>query len=56
MLTEYQSTVIYLLTAGAAGIGALWASLALRKVYDKSLLNWRLSRARRRSVLDGIEF
>ncbi len=56
MLTEFQSMVIYMTIAGAAGIGALWAALALRKVYDASLLNWRLSRARRRSVLDGIEF
>ena len=56
MLTEVQSTYIYMSLAGAAGIGALWAALALRKVYDTSLLNWRLSRSRRRSVLDGIEF
>lgn len=56
ILTEFQSIVIYMTIAGLAGTGALLAALALRKVYDTSLLNWRLSRARRRSVLDGIEF
>ena len=56
LLTQYQSIVLYLVVAGLAGLGALWTSLALRKDYDKSLLNWRLSRSHRRSVLDGIEF
>lgn len=56
MMSEYQSAVLYLAIAGAAGLGALTAALALRKVYDKSLLNWRLSRSRRKSVLDGIDF
>jgi len=55
LLSEYQSVLIYLSTAGLAGIGALWAAYSLRKVYDTSLLNWRLSRSRRRSVLDGID-
>ncbi len=41
-----------LLSAGLA----LWAAWRLRSVYDASLLNWRLARSRRRSVLDGIEF
>ncbi len=53
-----DGTVImtYLLIAALAAIGAVWASLRLRIVYDKSLLDWRLARSRRKSVLDGIEF
>jgi len=47
---------VYLLIAVLAAIGAVWASLRLRSVYDKSLLDWRLARSRRKSMLDGIEF
>jgi AAA family ATP:ADP antiporter len=49
-------TTIYLVIAALAAIGAVWASLRLRAVYDRSLLNWRLARAHRKSVLDGVEF
>lgn len=47
---------IYLCVAAAAAAGAIWATLQLRKVYDTSMLNWRLSRAKRKSILDNIEF
>jgi ATP/ADP translocase len=49
-------TPAYLILAGLAGVGAVVMALRLRNVYDKSLLNWRLSRSRRKSVLDEIEF
>ena len=49
-------TGAYLAAAVVAALVALWAALRLRLVYDKSLLNWRLARSRRKSVLDGIDF
>ncbi len=55
-LPAQVATTAYLGVAGVAAGGAVWAALRLRAVYDKSLLNWRLSRSRRKSVLDGIEF
>jgi ATP:ADP antiporter, AAA family len=54
--SESISRYIYLGIALLAGIGSLFSGLYLRKVYDRSLLNWRLSRSKRKSVLDGIEF
>lgn len=55
-LAASVSTLIYLGFAAVATAVGLWAAWRIRHVYDKSLLNWRLSRSRRRSVLDGIEF
>lgn len=55
-ISKELSQTIYLVLAGLAGIGALWASWRLHQVFDQSLLNWRFSRARRKSVLDDIEF
>ena len=55
-ISESASRYVYLGVAVVAGIGSLVAGLYLRKVYDQSLLNWRLSRSKRKSVLDGIEF
>ena len=54
----HGSTIIwiYLACAAVATMISLWTSLRLRAAYDTSLLNWRLARSRRRSVLDGIEF
>jgi ATP/ADP translocase len=49
-------TPAYLLIAILAAIGAVVMAMRLRSVYDKSLLNWRLSRSRRKSVLDDVEF
>jgi hypothetical protein len=42
----------YLIIAGLAGSGALLATFRMRRVYDNSLLNWRLARARRKAVVD----
>jgi len=50
------ATKIYLGVAVLAGVGGLMSSLYLKKVYDSSLLNYRLARSKRKSVLDGIEF
>lgn len=55
-LAETLAISIYLALALAAGLGALATVLVMRSVYDKDLLNWRLSRSRRKSALDGIEF
>ncbi len=55
-LSTEVSVTIYLGLAGAAAVGALVAALRLRAQYDGSLLNWRLARSRRKSILDGIEF
>ncbi|MBM7842569.1 MFS transporter [Herpetosiphon giganteus] len=55
-LAASLSTLLYLGFAVLATAVGLWAAWRIRHVYDKSLLNWRLSRSRRRSVLDGIEF
>ena len=54
--SESTSRYIYLGVALLAGIGSLVSGLYLRRVYDSSLLNWRLSRSKRKSVLDGIDF
>jgi len=50
------ATKIYLAVAGLAAVGGVTTSFYLRKIYDASLLNYRLARSRRKSVLDGIEF
>ncbi len=55
-LPAQSVTPVYLVIAIIAAIGAVAMALRLRSVYDKSLLNWRLSRSRRKSVLDEIEF
>jgi ATP/ADP translocase len=51
-----SAVTIYLIIAAVASVGCVWAALRLREVYEQSLLNWRLARARRKSVLDGLEF
>jgi len=55
-LPERAMIAIYLGVATCSAAAGLWSSLRLRAVYDQSLLNWRLARSRRKSVLDGIEF
>lgn len=55
-LPKQGVTTISLVLAGLAAVSAVWAAVRLRSVYDESLLNWRISRSRRKSVLDGIEF
>ncbi len=55
-LSESAVTAVYLTITGGAALGAVGMAWRLRAVYDQSLLNWRLSRSRRKSVLDGLEF
>ena len=47
---------IYIGMAILAAIVAVLAGFRLRARYDESLLDWRLARSRRKSVLTGIEF
>lgn len=47
---------IYIGLAVLASLVAIWSAFRLRAKYDESLLDWRLSRSRRKSVLTGIEF
>jgi Na+/melibiose symporter-like transporter len=47
---------IYIGLAVLSSLIAIWAAFRLRARYDESLLDWRLSRSRRKSVLTGIEF
>lgn len=56
VLTQQTVSAIYLSVAAVAVLVAVWAITRLRAHYDESLLNWRLSRSRRKSVLDDIEF
>lgn len=49
-------TYVYIGLALLASLVAVWAAFRLRARYDQSLLDWRLSRSRRKSVLTGIEF
>jgi len=39
-----------------AALIAAFAGINFRRVYERSLLNWRLARSKRKSVLDGMEF
>lgn len=55
-LGEGQSRLIALGVAAAAALGSIFAAWHLRSVYDQSMLNWRLARSKRKSVLDGIDF
>jgi AAA family ATP:ADP antiporter len=50
--------VVYMAVAFLSGGFALWATFKLRKVYESSLLNWRLKRRQRAtsSVLDSLDF
>ncbi|HMB24747.1 MAG: Npt1/Npt2 family nucleotide transporter [Chloroflexota bacterium] len=49
-------TYVYIGVAVAASCIAIWAGFRTRARYDQSMLDWRLSRSRRKSVLSGIEF
>jgi len=57
-IANFSQTVvlIYLAVAVLVSIGAIWAGFRIRARYDESMLDWRLARARRKSVLSGIEF
>ncbi|MBI1854386.1 MAG: hypothetical protein HYR93_00665 [Chloroflexi bacterium] len=56
LLTPTQIYIVYLGLASAASTAAIWFALRLRAHYEKSMLDWRLARPRRKSALDGIEF
>ncbi len=56
VITMQVAVWIYLGIATGAGLLAIITSLYLRKVYDASMLNYRLARSKRKSMLDGIEF
>ena len=56
LLDRDFATRLPLLLALFAALAAVWFSVKLRDSYEKSLLNWRLSRSKRKSVLDGLEF
>ena len=48
---------VYLSVGLVTTLGMLWATYRMQKVYDSSLLNWRLKRRQRgKSVLDNIDF
>ena len=55
-LSADGAVAVYLVIVAIAAVGAVVASLRMRTLYESSLLNWRLARARRKSVLDGLEF
>jgi ATP/ADP translocase len=57
-IANFSQTVvlIYLAVAVLVSIVAIWAGFRIRARYDESMLDWRLARARRKSVLSGIEF
>jgi ATP:ADP antiporter, AAA family len=56
LLSHAWGSRTYLVLALLTAVGAIWFSIQLRNSYEKSLLNWRLSRSKRKSVLDGLEF
>ncbi len=48
---------LYLGLGVVAAIFALWSVFQMRRVYDKSLFNWRIKRRQRRSsILDNLDF
>jgi len=54
-----SSALYNIISLGIALTAALIATIAginFRLVYEKSLLNWRLARSKRKSILDGLEF
>jgi ATP/ADP translocase len=57
-IANFSQTVvlIYLAVAALVSVGAIWAGFRIRARYDESMLDWRLARSRRKSVLSGIEF
>ena len=55
-LNQSQALFVYLGLSIAASVVAIWFAIRLRAWYEKSMLDWRLARPRRKSALDGIEF
>ena len=56
IITSALAITIYLSIALVAALLGIIAFIYLRRVYDTSMLNYRLARSKRKSVLDGIEF
>ncbi len=56
VITAQIAKWIYLGVAITAALAGIAVSLYLRKAYDLSMLNYRLARSKRKSMLDGIEF
>jgi len=56
ILTPEVGRTVYTALALACSAAALWALTRFRAHYDASMLNWRLRRRQRKSVLDNIEF
>lgn len=57
-LTSTAQAYLFLGIAASFTLFALWSLIQMRRVYDKSLLNWRLKRQRQKrgSVLDKLDF
>ncbi len=56
-LNELWASYIYRGLAVVSSLGALWAILKMRQVYDRSMLDWRLKRRQRGgSVLGKLDF
>ncbi|MBK6794327.1 MAG: hypothetical protein IPG80_17720 [Anaerolineales bacterium] len=56
LISREAAVVVYLGIAIVASLIAVLVFVWLRREYDTSMLNYRLSRSKRKSVLDGIEF
>lgn len=56
VIPAFHVPILYMSFAISTSVGAFWGAIRLRDFYEQSLLNWRLSRSRRKSVLDEIEF
>ena len=57
LLNIAQAYYAYLVVGAVAALISIWAIFRMRRVYDSSLLNWRLKRRQRgASVLDKLEF
>ncbi|HND48298.1 MAG TPA: Npt1/Npt2 family nucleotide transporter, partial [Anaerolineales bacterium] len=56
IISSALAITIYLSIALVAALLGIIAFIYLRRVYDTSMLNYRLARSKRKSVLDGIEF
>ncbi len=56
IISAQVATWSYLGFATVAAISGVIASIYLRKNFEVSMLNYRLARSKRKSVLDGIEF
>jgi len=55
LLTPELGRAIYIGLACLCAGAALWAIFRFRAYYDTSMLNWRLKRRRRKSILDGLD-